>query len=132
MSVLFSISGFSCSHDDITDLIGFEPTEISRIGDPITPGNVKLCKSNFWRFRIDNESLALDHQMNELLKALTDTNRVNRAIDLGEGIIKAVLYCSDRSADLYLSMQTIRSLAKINCDFEMDYYIVPNDEETEI
>ena len=127
MYAYLGISDFNCDPSEITKIVGVRPTETYKKGDLI--GKTKLrCRQSGWQHKVKADtSLELDALIKKIFKKFRNTQKLKLGISKGKGAIVCVAYVSDRSADLSLSLSTIKKIASLNCEFLIDYYIVPEE-----
>ena len=130
MYVYLGIFGFKCSPERISQILGVKPTETFKRGDPIEGTRAK-CKQNGWQYRIDaKEIVGLEPLVKKILKRFRDVRSLKKAVAMGRGTLTCVLYARDRSAEIWLSPPTLKGLAKIGCEFHLDYFILPENRKS--
>jgi hypothetical protein len=73
-AVSLRITGQSLQPDEITSLLGCQPTRAAKTGDTISHpnGRTRLIKTGFWHLRSEIDANELDKKIEGLLAQLTD------------------------------------------------------------
>ncbi len=133
MMVALRLIGQNFSPEKITLLLGVSPTKTWRLGDPVQHTLLKR-KHHGWEFSIPLQA-GLD--MEERLCSLLDIFEPYRQSLLEacdrfglEVEIACALYVTDAAPIMHLSSRTMKRLAALNADLDMDLILVAP--ETEI
>lgn len=122
MYVYLGIEQFDNDPEEITNLVGLQPTSISRIGDPIGKSKLK-CKHNYWAYRVDaKDNFELEYLIREVLSKFENKEKLKEAIGLGKGYIVCVLFDHDTEPSLEISSELMQEIAELKCAFWLDFY----------
>ena len=125
------IYDFDCAPEEITRLLGIQPTRSWRLGDPVSyadrllPGaSAPKTKQNTWILdgpRSNSPSLA--EHAERLIEIVMPAASRFKKLPQGTGIaLNCAVYDYERRAILEFSNETLRALALIGADISMSYY----------
>lgn len=124
MYVYLGIQGFKEDPDEITRIIGVNPTSIDRKGDPIANTPLK-CRRNYWRYRVTAKTnFDLEKMILRIFSKFKDKKKLKRGISRGRGQIVCVVRYADSMPTFELSPSTIIKISDLGCGFWLDYYFI--------
>ena len=128
LSVQFTLRGVDLNPDDVTRLLGLQPTEAWRVGDRITAIRVpRFFSDSAWRLHSGlPDTTDLEEQVKSLLDRLEPVWDV--AVELGKkhyAEFSCVVYSygGDRPA-ISFDNEVIKRLAELNATLDVDLYIL--------
>jgi len=125
-----TITGFQCSHDEITKIIKIQPTRIWRLNDPVVASrpNARRQKENGWKFEVQISNNAADSTLwlSEALKILTATlaenaNNFKDLPPLASVEISCYLRINKESMpEIFFTNDLLKLIASINASIDLD------------
>jgi len=125
------LGGFSHDPDEVTRLVGIEPTEVKRRGDEVSwahavasGSTVPKVKSNFWILEVPSErNTTLAEQTRELLRILTPAAANFRKLPADKRpTISCVIYDYSREVVLEFPDDVVAGAAAMGAQINVDYY----------
>jgi len=122
----FTIAGFECSPEEITQILGIRPTKTWLRGEPVTSKAKNVYKENGWTLTspCNPVSSTLDEQVDALISIIPP--RIQAFAKLPAGVY-IELACIIRVADysqpvIGFSANTIRIIAQIGANIDVGIY----------
>jgi hypothetical protein len=121
--IQFSIAEFGCEPEDITRILGVEPTRQIHKGD-IHRRTGRRQKFNLWSLQINTGSMDLDRLMDHLMRKLKNFKKLNAKFDDINAEVNAVLEIvgDDTRPTVTMSKEQINFLATMGISFSLAYY----------
>jgi hypothetical protein len=125
------LGGFANDPDELTKVVGIEPTEVKRRGDPVSwatseasASEVPRVKSNFWILESPSERTeTLVEQTRELLNLVATAAKAFRNLPIPDHpTISCVIYDYTREVVLEFPADVVTGAAAIGADIDVDYY----------
>jgi hypothetical protein len=126
ISVALLVAGLDFDPDEITKHIGLPPSETHRFGEPI--GRTKaVYKLNMWRLRSRlSNTTGIQEQIKDVLDQLSPVWSSARAVSQRyQTELECVVYVYDHMPELHFDAATVDLLAQLNCDIDLDIYVMP-------
>lgn len=120
------IADFECPPEEITEILGINPTKTWLKGQPVTPKAKNTRKENAWELLIDfsPENNTVDAQVESLLSIITPN--IEKFANLPSNvdiILSCVIFTRpDGFPVIGFSKKLIKILALINADIDIDLY----------
>ena len=127
ISVSLYLTPLRCDPEEVTKVLGLEPTKTWRAGDRVYPDALLIKKADGWQFKMRHvSSLELNDAVMLLLDRV-EAPLVGDALleDIPQRTIHSTMFALNREIALTLSKATIARLAAIGADLDMDYYEHP-------
>lgn len=131
ISVDFIITGFQISSDEITTLLGMNPTRTWRLGDFIERTKLRR-KHNGWCFSVNNviSSYRFEDYVNPLLEILLPKAETIRYICNEYGLeseISFAAYVVDETPDIHFGQKTLSMFAELMTTLDIDIILISGD-----
>ena len=130
LKVRFIVSDFECASDEITRILGLQPTTTWRRGDRI-PRTTMARKQNGWR--LDSPAMPagdFEEQFNVLLKVvMPHSEKFKNLPPQSEVELSCVIYVYDQRPVISFSADAVRCLASIGATIDVDYYDLTEESE---
>jgi hypothetical protein len=124
VSAAYLLTDFECEPDQISEVLGIQPTEICKKGELISKGS-RRHKQNAWELKIQiPDSEDLDEHIAELLNRLSQVwEKVINLNKLYYAEISCVVYSYEaQGPGLHLDKKTLKQIAELNAEIDLDYY----------
>lgn len=126
--VYLSIEGFEGSHEEITNLLGLEPSKIWQVGQKLFSPNgkyIRTIEKNLWEYKIaelgGSSSDLLEKYVFEVVKPRVD--KINRIAKDSQVMLTLVeFYQTSFNPGYLVSREVINLLSEINCSLQFDIY----------
>jgi hypothetical protein len=122
-SVYLVLAGFPCDPDEITTATGLHPHQVWRVGDQIGP-TIRRREDNGWKISAGLPgSVGLNNQVNALLRRIEPA--IEYISELGKNCfmeIACVLRAYEYIPEMHLERTTIRQVAMLGADLDIDFY----------
>ncbi len=130
VKVTIKISGFRCSPEKISELLGIEATKQWKKGDIIDPRMKRRRENNGWMLE---SGLASDTTVDQQVKVLAEIFLPikERFLALPKETMVAVncvVYSTHGRPDISLPSDLVKAIGEIDADLDFDLYQLPSDE----
>jgi Domain of unknown function (DUF4279) len=120
----FSLTGFTISPNEMSGIIGINPTKTWEIGDTIGKSNLQR-KENGWVLSSSlDKSSELEEQISDLLQQLKPkwANLLDVCSEYDAEISCAVYSYNSQGPSMHLGKEMLKLLAELNAEVDIDYY----------
>lgn len=124
VSAAYLLTDFECDPDQISEMLGIQPTKAWKIGEPIGK-TILRRKQNGWMLNIQIlNSEDLEEHITELLNKLSPIwDRVVKLSQLYYAEINCVVYSYEaQGPGLHLDKKTLEKIVELNAEIDLDYY----------
>jgi hypothetical protein len=120
----FHISGPG-THEDITSLLGFKPSEAWNVGD-VNPENGKPRKSMSWRFSsgLDDKHPLDEHVKNLFLYLSLKSEQLRKLWVDYDLTLQCVGYFVPSGHGFHFSREQVRQAAQLGIALDLDFYYI--------
>jgi hypothetical protein len=125
LRVSFRITGFACSPEEISKVLGIAATETWRSGDAVQRTQMRR-HVNGWVLRSDIEDITRmePHVVSLLGKLPTDLASLSSVCGTWEAELACAVYTREQMPELNLSSKTVARLAQLGAAVDVDVSIV--------
>lgn len=125
IKVSLTLTDFSCSPDDITEILGVDPTFSWLQGDVINPKSTLVRKENGWRLDVpSDQDASLNNRVNRLKDVLGSRVKNFRNLPVDCYIELSCCVRTDGEApEFHLDRAAIAFLASIDAELDVDLYL---------
>ncbi len=119
----FSLNGFACEPDEITQMIGLTPTDTWKAGD-LRGRSIRRHETSGWRLRSRlDEPLWIERHVQDVIAQLTPKwpDVVHLCLQY-QAMINCVCSIYDASPVIHFGRETIKRVAELNAWIDVDYY----------
>lgn len=125
MNVSLTLTDFSCSPNEITEILGVTPTFSWLLGDVINPRSILVRKENGWRLDVpEDQDASLNDRVHRLKTVLG--SRVENFRNLPADCSVELSCCvrlDGESPEFHLDKQAMIFLASIGAELDVDIYL---------
>jgi hypothetical protein len=118
------VYGFEGSANAISQILGIEPSETFRAGDPVLPQSTRLHSENGWRLSspVDPENATAEDAVHALLDLLPN-RKVFAALPAEcEVVVSCTIYGYEERPYCCIATEDIKRLAEIGATLDIDTY----------
>lgn len=127
VAAYFSISRFDCQPDEVSKLLGLEPTKAWKSGD-LYPGTKREYKFSVWRLKSETSSSEIDFEkhIENLLVVLEPKEDIIAELCrkyYGEFACSAYFSPQESTPIIHFEKKTLLKCVKLNIEIDVDLYI---------
>lgn len=135
MNVELIIDGFTCDPNKITSILGTEPSETTRLGEPIVTKlssqkvkdqiakTKRTWQQSSWSLKSNCDLLDLDSHIKDIFSRIRSFDKINLLNEKNLQIsVQCVVYNFGKRPDLNISVSTIKEMASASCALEVIVY----------
>jgi Domain of unknown function (DUF4279) len=123
VKVSLVIKGFSCAPEEVTEIIGVDPTRTWLRGDRISALATNLRHENGWELKGSlGDGNPLDVQVLAMLRLLAPAQSRFSGLPDCSVRLSCAVYAYEGSPQMFLPREAIAGLAGIGAEVDIDYY----------
>ncbi len=127
IGVAFLLHGENVSPEEITNLVGLQPTRTWRMGDSVQKTLLKHKKDGWLLGLPRKRTINFEEELCSLLDKVEPHRdniiKARERLNLGS-LIRCVAYVSDQTPILGFSNKTINRMASLGADFDLDLILI--------
>ena len=119
------IYGFECAYQEITDIMGVNPTKAWMRGDKVHPKSNNLHKQNGWSIssQLEEKNSSVDDQIDNLKNLVLPYIKEFKSLPKGSEVqLSCIVYAYKYWPPLSFSSNSVAFLSEIGASIDLDIY----------
>jgi hypothetical protein len=124
VKAVLKVYGFTGSANEISEILGIEPSETFRAGDPVLPQSTRLHSENGWRLSspVDPENATAEDAVRALLDLVPHRKAFATLPRECEVVVSCTIYGYEERPYCAIAREDIKRLAEIGATLDIDTY----------